>query len=374
MAVVPANLRAWAEIDATALAHNLAHIRRRVGGARVMAVVKADAYGHGVGRIAPLCAQAGVADFGVATVAEGVALRPLVRDEASIYLLSPTVPAEVPEVVSCRLTPLLTDRAVAQALSEEAQRQEAATEAHLDVDTGMGRSGVGVGDAPALLSYLDGLPGLRVTGLATHFARADEDEADARAQHAQFVRLLDELGPRARSLLIHASNSPATLRLPPAHHHLVRPGLLLYGIAPSPGMRDGADFRPVLSLRARVILCRPLPGGATVSYGKTYTVPAGGGVYATVGAGYGDGYPRRLSSAGYVLLHGRRAPICGRVCMDQFVVDVTNVPGVGAGDVATLIGKDGDEAITAGDLAESIGTTPHEITTCLTARVPRLLA
>ena len=133
-----------------------------------------------------------------------------------------------------------------------------------------------------------------------------------------------------------------------------------------------ARCRPVLSLKTRVTLCRALPGGATISYGRTYTVPPGGGVYATLGIGYGDGYPRRLGNRGYVFIHGQRAPICGRVCMDQTVVDVSHIPGVQAGDIATLIGTDGGETLTAGGLAADIGTTPHEITTCLTARVPRL--
>ena len=200
--------------------------------------------------------------------------------------------------------------------------------------------------------------------------------ADAQAQYALFADLMTTLGLRADSLLIHADNSPAALRLPAAtRHSLIRPGLLLYGIEPAPGMFAVADLplRPVLALRARVLLCRPLPGGASISYGKTYIVPPSGGVYATVALGYGDGLSRRLSPGGSVLIHGRRAPICGRVCMDQFVVDVTQTPQVRAGDIATVIGTDGDRTITAGDLAAAIDTTPHEITTALTARVPRVL-
>ena len=368
--------RLWAEIDAGALAHNVALLRRRFGPARLMAVVKANAYGHDTSLIAPLCATLGLRDFGIATPAEGAALRALVPPDAAVYLLGPAFPEEAPAIVCHRLTPLLSSAETGRALSEAAVKLGVVADVHLDVDTGIGRAGVPPADAPAFLAQTDRLPGLRVTGVATHFASADEDPADAQAQHDLFASFLRSLGPRADALLVHAANSPAAFNLPPAvRHAMIRPGLLLYGIEPTPGDFGAGrmPLRPVLSLKTRVTLCRPLPGGATVSYGRTYTVPPGGGVYATLGVGYGDGYPRRFSNSGHVLLHGRRAPICGRVCMDQTVVDVSQIPGVRLGDTATLIGTDGGETLTAGDLAAVLDTTPHEITTGLTARVPRLL-
>lgn len=371
--------RAWIEINAGALAHNVALLRSRLarGSAlppRLLVVVKADAYGHGMDLVAPVCAQADVSDFGVATVDEGIRLRALLPD-ASLYVIAPTLPADAPDLVAYRLTPLIGDRAVGQALSDAARAQGRTAEAHLEVDTGIGRAGAQTADASALLRALDALPNLRLAGLATHFACADEDQGDAERQYALFAAFVTSLGDRARTRLVHADNSPATLALPPrTHHGMVRTGLLLYGIEPAPGLFAASDapLRPVLSLKARVLLCRALPGGATVSYGRTYTVPPGGGVYATLGIGYGDGYPRRLSPGGHVLLHGQRAPLRGRVCMDQTVVDVSHLPSVQVGDIATLIGTDGDEALTAGGLAAQIVTTPHEITTCLTARLPRV--
>ena len=367
--------RAWAEISQSALVHNLHTLRGRFG-RRVMAVVKADAYGHGVGHIIPLCAAQGITDFGVATTEEGVLVRSLAPD-ARIYILAPTLPADAPAIVECGLVPLVSDRDMGRALSAAALQQKRAARVHLDIDTGIGRSGVGVNDAPALLSFLDALPHMEVTGIATHFASADEDEADAQAQWAVFAVLLESMGPRVRALTLHAGNSPAALVVPPAAElSLVRPGLLLYGIDPAPGMtaQAGLGVRPVLSLKARVLLCRALPAGASVSYGRTYRVPAGGGVYATVGIGYGDGFPRRWGGgAGHVLLHGQRAPICGRVCMDQCVVDVSRIPNVKAGDIATLVGTDGAERITASEIAVAVNTTPHEITTALLPRLPRLL-
>ncbi len=367
--------RLWAEIDGAALAYNIALLLRRFGPARVMAVVKANAYGHDAALIAPLCAEAGLTDFGVATPAEGAALRPLLPSSANIFLLGPAFPAEAAAIVEAGLTPLLSSLALAEALSEAALLSGRVLDAHLDLDTGIGRAGVPLPDAFTTLQALDKLPGLRVTGLATHFASADEDPADAHRQHALFQEFLAALGPRADTLLVHAANSPAALNLPLAvQHTLLRPGLLLYGIEPEPGqfVRDALALRPVLSLKTRVTLCRALPAGATISYGRTYTVPPGGGVYATLGVGYGDGWPRRFSNSGSVLIHGHCAPICGRVCMDQTVVDVTHIPGVQIGDTATLIGTDGAETITAGGLAAALDTTPHEITTGLTARVVRV--
>lgn len=367
--------RVWAEIDLAALAHNIALLTARFAPARVMAVVKADAYGHGVRQIAPLCFEFGLTDFGVATPAEGAALRLLLPPDAAIYLLGPALPSEAAAIVHHRLTLLLSSLEMGQALSSAAQTQNVAVSAHLDLDTGIGRAGAQLSEAHVLLAALDALPSFQITGLATHFADADGNPADARAQHALFLRFLETLGPRTHPLLVHASNSPAALNLPDtAHHALLRPGLLLYGIEPTPGLFTERDLllRPVLTLKTRVSLCRRLPAGATISYGRTYTVPPGGGTYATLTVGYGDGYPRGLSGRGVVLLHGKRAPICGRVCMDQIVVDVSAIPNVQAGDAATLIGTDGSETITAGELAALIPTTPHAITTGLTARVGRV--
>ena len=377
--MTPPNIppRVWAEIDSAALAHNIGLLKRRFGPARVMAVTKADAYGHGASLVAPLCVALGLTDFGVATPADGAALGPLLPPDGAIYLLGPALPLEAPAIVFHRLTLLLSSLEMGQALSDAALFQNTVASAHLDLDTGIGRAGVQISDAHALLVALDALPNLTITGLATHFADADDNPADAQGQHALFLDFLHTLGLRTETLLLHASNSPAALNLPPAARHaLLRPGLLLYGIEPAPGLFAERDLplRPVLSLRTRVTLCRSLPAGATISYGRTYTVPPGGGSYATLGVGYGDGYPRGLSNLGSVLIRGQRAPICGRVCMDQIVVDVSQIPGVRAGDIATLVGTDGSETLTAGGLAALIQTTPHEITTRLTARVPRLPA
>jgi alanine racemase len=381
-------LRAWAEVDLGALANNIALLKNRYAGAEIMAIVKADAYGHGIDLIAPNAYAGGIRHFGVATTDEGVYLRRLLLNDAIIYVLSPVIPADAPAIVADRLIPVISSVEMAQALSEAGVSQGRTADFHLDVDTGMGRSGFTLGEVHAELARMDALPNLRLTGVFTHFASADEDPDDARDQHKLFLDLLTSLGPRAEGLSVHASNSPASLVLgKPGYHTLLRPGLLLYGIEPAPGMFEtfndeeapsqteiggSGDYIPVLSIRASVTLCRPLPPGSTISYGKTYTVPATGGRYATLAIGYGDGYQRAFGNVGYVLIHGRRAPIRGRVCMDQMVVEVTDIPDVKAGDVATIIGRDGAAAITVGEAADLIKTTPHLISTCLLPRLPRL--
>ncbi len=381
-----ATARAWAEISQSALLGNIQALQSRLGNdgkTRLLAVVKADAYGHGVSLVAPLCFGAGLTEFGVATVDEGIVLRALLPAEAVIYLLAATLPADAPAIAAHRLTPFVGDLGLARALSEAGQKQNLAVSAHLDIDTGIGRAGVLVSEAAALFSAMRSLPFLRVTGIATHFAEADEDAEDARRQNALFQRALQQLGADQKQLLVHAGNSPTMLALgAAASYGLVRPGLLLYGIEPAPGMfasgkdtaQAGQALRPVMSVRARVLLCRRLPSGATISYGRTYSVPPGGGLYATVGIGYGDGWPRCLGGGvGHVLLGGQAAPICGRVCMDQLVVDVSQISHVQPGDIATLLGTDTGQQITAGQIAALIQTTPHEVSTCLLPRMPRIL-
>jgi alanine racemase len=343
---------------------------------RIMAVLKADAYGHGVSTVAGVCVREGVRHFGVATVDEGVSLRTKVPADSSIYIIAPSVPEDASRLIENRLIPLIGDMEVALALNREAAARGCYGVVHLEVDTGMGRSGASPKGLPTLLTRLRALENLRVTGLSTHFARADEDFDDAVAQEELFSELLSGLEYGANDLLVHIHNSPASLVVPPRERHgLIRCGLSLYGIEPAPGMFAGAaiDLRPVLSLKAKVLLCRALPAGATVSYGKTYTVPPGGGVYATIGIGYGDGYPRSLSNKGSAIIRGECVPICGRVCMDQLVVDVSALPEVHVGDVATLIGTDGDESLRAADIAALVSATPHEITTCLMPRLPRVV-
>lgn len=370
--------RCWAEIKTQALADNIGALNSL--GSAVMAVVKADAYGHGVELIAPLLVAKGIRHFGVATVAEGQQLRKLTKDncpDAAIYIMAAILPEEAPAVVASRLIPFVSDFALAQALSAAAKNDGRGAEIHLEVDTGIGRAGVSPADTPHLLAACENLPTLRVTGICTHFTAADSaDPADCAAQYALFEKVLASLPPgRLARMTVHAANSPAALRLPAARRQLIRPGLLLYGIAPSRELfaGDGFAYHPVLSLKARTLLVRRLPAGTDISYSRTYRLPREATI-ATIGIGYGDGFPRRLSNQGHVLLpSGERAPIRGRVCMDQICVELPEGSALAVGDTVTLIGRVGDEQILVTDMADQIDTTPHEITTCLTPRVPRVL-
>ena len=273
--------RTWAEIDADALAHNFANLSTLYTdtyGARVMAIVKADAYGHGLEIIVRQCHSLGVQDYGVATVEEGVAARRIAGPEANIYLLSPVTPQEAMPIVAHQLITVVSSHLMAAALSQTAASMGLTAEIHLDIDTGMGRSGFTTEEARAAFAAMHRLPNVRVTGVATHFASADEDPDDARAQLALFQSALESLGAGARGLTVHTSNSPASMLLGAAGaYQLVRPGLLLYGIEPAPGAwaQSPCQWRPVLSLKTRVTLVHRLRAGDTVSYGKTYTVPSG---------------------------------------------------------------------------------------------------
>ncbi len=385
--------RAWAEVDLAAIEHNRSILAKAVGpDTRVMAVVKADAYGHGIG---PVCRALARSEpqgwFGVATIAEAWAVREA-APEARIVILTATLPEDAGEIVSCRATPVLSDASGVSSLARAAAKAGVRLPVHIEVDTGMGRSGV-------LPNRLDGIveealdnESLTLEGLMTHFPNADgcpqqaEAQAEALRMHAE--RLTARFGVR---VMLHAANSAAAISLPGTWFDMVRPGMALYGMLPALSMASQthampsgkepgrsadvsmSDFRPALSLYATASLVRGLPKGHAVSYGGTHVLQHDARI-ATVSIGYGDGYPRALSNRGATIIRGRLAPIVGRVCMDQLMVDVSNVPDAAADDVVTLIGRDGDECIRAEELARLIGATEHEITTCLTSRVPRLYA
>lgn len=381
-----AEKRAQARIDLGAVRANVASLQAFIGpAAQLMAVIKADAYGHGLIPVAHAALEAGAAWLGVATVAEGAALRDA-GIAAPIALLCTPSPGEAQAALMLHLTVMVGDMATLQALSHAVARRrttENPPSIHLEIDTGMGRSGT-LPDQAVELWRAVRAAGLRVTGLTTHFADADGADLEfTTAQQAVFERArtaLEQAG--ARFEVIHLPNSAATLRFGAAGSNLVRPGLLLYGILPpiphlTSSVADPQNrinlpaLQPVLTLAARVATIRALPAGHPISYGVTHRLVRPGRV-ATVLIGYGDGYPRRLSNRGVMLLRGKRAPILGRVCMDQTVVDVTDIPGVEPGEEAVCIGFQGDDHISIEEIAATIDTTEHEIPTCLTARIPRV--
>jgi alanine racemase len=368
--------RSWAEVDLDALRENLAWIRDRVGPeVKVLTVVKADAYGHGLKQIAALLMQSGTDIFGVANLAEARAIRS-VGQGWPILMLGACLPGEVADAVHDEVMPTISTAEEAQWFSRAAMRQRRLVRVHLAVDTGMGRLGVTPAGAADLADQIRSLPGMKLEGMFTHFASSEDDADFTQIQVEQFQQALAAV--RARGIqvpLIHASNSGALLHERDALFNVVRPGLLVYGIVP-PGTRRSAftlpdRLRPALSWKSSVSLVKTVPRGVSLSYGRTYTTTRSLRV-ATVTVGYGDGYSRMGSNRAQVLIGGNRCRILGRVTMDQMLVDVSRSPEAKPGDEAVLIGQQGEDAITVTELATWFGTIPWEVLTGINHRVPRI--
>ena len=353
--------RTWIEIDKGALLENHRQIVSLLPpGTDVMAVVKADAYGHGACPVASLLSDS-VASFGVATAEEAVELRKN-GIENDILILSGVDRSLFPLLIEYDVMPPIFDLSDAEALSAAAVGRRAAC--FLAVDTGMTR--IGFPDNKAGLEAvrrIHALPGLSIRGVFSHLARADEaDKSSAVEQIARFRAFTDRLTAEGLSCGVRSlANSAAILELRDAAFDLVREGIVLYGIYPSDEVdRSRLLLKPVMSVRTRVERIAAVPAGTGISYGHTYVTDRETRV-ATLTAGYADGVPRLLSNRGSVLLRGRRAPILGRICMDQMMVDVTDIPEAEVGDAATILGTDGEAVLSAEEIASQVGTIPYEI-------------
>jgi alanine racemase len=358
--------RCWVEVDGRALCHNFKLLRRLVPRAtKFMAVVKANAYGHGLVPMARELDVIGVDWFGVANVTEGRALR-TAGIKRPILLLSATLPEEMEPALRQDLTLTISSLGEARALDRAAVRARREVNFHFKIDTGMGRLGSWHEEARAELARIQRLPHLRVTGLCTHFAAADDNAVLTRAQW----KLIEPFFAAHPGLIRHAANSPAMFRRGGYHADLVRAGLALYGVAPSPAAQR-LGLRPVLTWKSRVCLLRDVGPGRTISYGATYRVRTRER-HAIVAIGYGDGYFRLHSQRGHFLVHGVRCPIRGRVTMDQVVIDVTRVPACRIGDEVVVLGRQDRGEIGAHELAKEARTIPWEILTNVGSRVPRV--
>ncbi len=358
--------RCWVEVDGRALRHNYKVMRGLIPRAtQILAVVKANAYGHGLVATAKEFEALGTDWLGVANVAEGVALREA-GVKLPILLLSATLPEEMAAAVKHGLTLILSSYAEAKALDGVCRGLREVAEVHFKIDTGMGRLGCWHPQARAELARIRSLPRIVVRGICTHFAAADDNAGFTKAQWEAVAPLFAENA----NLLRHAANSPAVTRRYGFHADLVRLGLALYGIAPNPE-DQGLGLRPVLTWKSRVTLLHEVGRGRTVSYGATYRLPARQKL-AVVAMGYGDGYFRLHSNASHMLVGGKRCAIRGRVTMDQIMLDVTRVPGCRVGDEVVALGRQGDEEIQARELALQAQTIPWEILTNIGARVPRV--
>jgi alanine racemase len=357
----------WAEIDLDALASNVQALKRRVQGAQLLAVVKANAYGHGAVGVARAALQAGADGLAVICLEEAEELR-RAGVEAPILVMGASHPGQARRLVELRVTPTVADREMALALARAAHEVGTVQPVHIKVDTGLNRYGLRPQEAIALAESLREVGALKVEGLFTHFASAEEgDKTFTLAQYRAFLtvaRRLDWVPVR------HVSNTATILDMPEMSLEMVRPGIGLYGYSPR-GIGDSAGLRPVLSLKSRLLRLTRLKPGESVSYGRTWRAQRPSTI-GLVACGYADGLPRLLSNRGWVLVRGRRVPIVGRICMDMCMVDVTEVPGVQIGDEVVIIGKQGMEQITADEIAEACGTISYEILCGIGLRVPRI--
>lgn len=380
MQLIEPNL--WAEIDLGAVAANVSGLRRITQqDAVVMAVVKADGYGHGAIEVAQTALKNGAEQLGVARTHEGVALREAGID-APILVFGHTAPADAGLLWRYDLAQSVSSVQTAERLAEAARQAGEVISIHVKVDTGMGRLGLlpdcgrpGSGPGPVEeVIAIDRLTGIIVDGVFTHFAAADSaDKTFARFQFDLFMTFLDRLRrsgfePRLR----HAANSGAIIDMPETHLDLVRPGISLYGLYPSPEVdRNRITLTPAMTLKSRIVHLKSVPAGFQVSYGMTYETQAPTRI-ATVPIGYADGIQRRLSNNGWMLVGGRRAPIVGRVCMDLTMLDVGEIDDVAPGDEVVVMGRQGEAILSADDMAGLLGTINYEVVFTNRDRIPRV--
>ena len=362
-----------ATVDLGALAHNLDQVRRRLASScQIIAVVKADAYGHGAATVARTLESLAVSRFAVATLDEGIALREA-GIRSSILLMGALFQEQFSDVVAHDLTPVLYEQALAEEFAKHLAERSTPYPVHLKIETGMGRLGLEPEDVAALLQSPAFRGPLKAEGLMTHLADSDNaDPAYTTAQLERFRAVIRYTQAEKLALpLIHAANSGAILGHPEARFTAVRPGIMLYGYHSDTHLNPAPELRPVLSLTTKVAQVRKLKPGESTSYSRTYVVQRPSRI-AVLPMGYADGYSRLLSNKGAVLINGKRAPVVGRVCMDMTMADVTDVPGVSAGTDVTVIGKQEDQQITAGDLAAWQGTISYEVLCKIGRRVTRV--
>ncbi len=359
----------WLEIDLGAIKNNIKAIKRMTG-TRVMAMIKANGYGHGVQAVARAASEAGAEWLGVARIEEALNLRAS-GITAEMMALGYTPPSMIPEAVRENIHVAIYDPKMAQAYAKQAQKAGGRLKAHLKIETGMGRLGMSPEKAPAFLQEIRNQDAIELNGIFTHFARADEPEADSAAkQLTRFTALLEKL--RKADLcptMVHSANSAAILNFPEAYFDLVRPGIAIYGLNPSPESPLPAAFRPALTWKARLTFLRMLPPSHGVSYGSIYETSKDERI-GVIPVGYGDGFRRVNGQA--ALIRGQRVPVVGRVCMDQCMLQLDSVPEAAVEDEVVLLGEQGGLSITADDLGKKWGTVNYEVVCGLADRLPRI--
>jgi alanine racemase len=359
---------AWAEVDLDAIAHNVRALSARAAPARLYAVVKANAYGHGAVAVGRAALEAGAAGLGVACVDEGEELR-LAGIAAPVLVLGYTSAAEAERIVDLRLTPTVDTMQSALALSRFATARGVTQPAHVELESGLNRHGLEMDSLVRFAESVRLLPGIQVEGLFTHFAAAEEGDRTFTQQ--QYDALMEASARMPWIPVRHCSASASILNAPDMVLEMVRAGLGIYGYEPAPGLAAGLELRQALSLKSRVARVIDVEPGATVGYGRTWRAERPSRI-ALIMCGYADGLPRVVSNRASVLIRGHRAPIAGRVAMDMCMADVTDIDGVAPEDEAVIIGSQGGARIDADELAELAGTISWEILAGISARVPRV--
>ncbi len=366
--------RVKADINLDAIAKNAEEIKKRLApGVKMAAVIKADGYGHGAVPVAETVYE--TADwFAVSNIEEALELRASGIDKP-ILTLGYTAPLQLPEAIRNHITLTLCGMDSAEEISEAATHMGVSAEVHIKVDTGMGRIGFPTEESFAKqAAQAVKLPSIKPTGIYTHFARADESEKEAtKIQYNKFLAFIESLETQGiTGLLRHAENSAAILSLPEYQLDMVRLGISLYGMYPSEDVMPGEIvLHPAMEIKSHVAFLKTVPAGTGIGYNATYVTKESRRI-ATVPVGYGDGYPRALSNCGRVLVHGKSVPIVGRVCMDQMMIDVTDVPGVKRGDTVTLMGREGAEMITAEEIGALSHSFHYEMVCNVGKRIPRV--
>lgn len=369
--------RVWAEVDLDAIWENMVHMKENIAeNTKILAVIKTDGYGHGGVPIAKMLEQLDfMFGYAAATYEEAHVLREA-GVKKPILILGYTFPYCYEELIREEIRPAVYRRDTVEELVAAAAKVGQKAKVHIKVDTGMGRIGI-TPDEEGLefVRFLMGHLELEVEGIFTHFAKSDEeDKTSANHQLALFQNFIDRIQTELGLTIPvkHCSNSAAILEMPQANMDMVRAGITTYGLYPSEEVRkDIVPLRAAMSLYSHIVYCKTIHAGQSVSYGGLFTAQKDTRV-ATIPVGYGDGYPRSLSGKGYVLIRGKKAPILGRVCMDQFMVDISEIPGVMEGDKVTLLGVDGTERITAEELGELSGRFNYEFVCDLGKRIPRV--
>jgi alanine racemase len=360
-----------ARIDLNALAHNVDQVRRLVGDRKICAAVKADAYGHGAAVVCHALSHAGVDLFAVAMTEEAVELRSA-GIRKPIFLLTAAPAADIDMILEYGVSACVTEEGFARELSARALQQGRRAGVHVKVDTGMRRVGIDWQVAAAAVCRIEALPGLCIEGMFSHFACADADDLSfSREQVRRFSTVLGQVRRAGiNPPLVHMANSNGVMRLPEAYFDGVRPGLMLYGMLSRPELSEKVNLKPALSMRTAIAHIKSVAAGERIGYSHTFATwrPS---VVATLPIGYHDGFIRQFSNTGEVLVRGRRAPVVGRVCMDQTLIDATDVPGAQLGDEVVIYGRQGDAAIGVEEMARRVERIPYELTCAVSPRVRR---